>query len=283
MKSQYINFNGEILPAEQSVMTISNRGFRYGDGLFESMRLMRGELMFAQHHADRLRRGMRMLKIEGHSHIDSWFLRENVLELIRRNKTGMNARVRFSVFRDSEGLYNPVDNKMGYAIEVIRITEPDYTYNKRGLIVDIYDEVPKSVNPLSNLKTSNALVYVLAGVFKNQLSLDEVLIVNQNGFLCEAMSSNLFVVFNKEIYTPALTEGCIAGVMRQVVMKLAKENGMNVIEAQVNPAVLEQADEVFLTNASRGIQWVMGYNSKRYFNETSRFLLNKLNAVSADY
>ena len=277
MKSQYINFNGAILPSGQAVLTIANRGFRYGDGLFESMSWMKGELKFAELHSDRIRKGMKTLKLEGYSQIDTYFLREKIAELIRRNKTGPNARVRFSVFRDSDGLYNPDSNKMGYAIEVTKISESEYTANNRGLIVDIYDEVPKPINLLSNLKTSNSLIFVLAGVFKNQHSLDEVLLINQNGFLCEAMSSNVFVVYNNEIYTPALTEGCIAGVMRHVVMKIAKENNLNIIEAQINPAILDEAEEVFLTNAAKGIQWVMGYNNKRYFNEVSRFLLSKLN------
>lgn len=279
MKSQFINFNGSIVPADQAVMTITNRGFRYGDGLFESMRWMKGELKFAELHADRIRRGMKTLKLEGYSQVDTYYIRENVAELIRRNKTGANARVRFSIFRDSEGLYNPLSNKFGYAIEVSKIAETDYTSNNRGLIVDIFDELPKPINILANLKTSNSLVYVMAGVYKNQHALDEVLILNQNGFLCEAMSSNVFVVYNGEIYTPALTEGCIAGVMRHVVMKLAKENDLIITEAQINPAILEQAEEVFVTNASKGIQWVMGYNNKRYFNEMSRFLLGKLNKI----
>jgi len=279
LKAHFINFNGQIVPSEQSVLNIFNRGFRYGDGLFETMRWMKGELKFAELHADRISRGMKILKIEDYSEIDTYFLKEKVSELIRRNKIGANARIRLSIFRDSEGLYSPTGNKLGYAIEVNKIFETDYTTNNKGLIVDLYDEIPKPVNKLSNLKTSNSLIYVLAGIFKTQNSLDEALIINQNGFLCESMSSNVFVVFNNEIYTPALTEGCIAGVMRQVVMKIAKENNLVITEAQINPAILEQADEVFLTNASKGIQWVMGYNGKRYFNEISRFLLGKLNSL----
>ena len=106
-------------------MTLSNRGFRYGDGLFESMRWMKGELKFAELHADRIRKGMKTLKIEGYSQVDTYFIRENVTELIRRNKTGPNARIRFNIFRDSEGLYNPETNKMGYAIEVTKIQETE--------------------------------------------------------------------------------------------------------------------------------------------------------------
>lgn len=277
MSKQYINFNGEIFSSGEAVMGIDNRGFRYGDGLFESMRYMQGELKFADLHANRLRKGMKALKMEGYSQVDVYFLREKVEELIRRNKIGPNARVRFTVFRDAGGLYNPDRNQMGYALEVHKIADSHYTGNNRGLIIDIFDELPKPINILSNLKTGNSLLFVLAGIFKNQHSLDEVLILNQQGFLCESMSSNVFVVYDKQIYTPALNEGCIAGVMRQVVMKLAKENDLNLIEAQINPEILNQAEEVFLTNAAHGIQWVMGFNKKRYFNEVSRFLLTKLN------
>lgn len=279
MKSSFINFNGEFFPENQLVMSVANRGFKYGDGLFESMRFLKGELMFSELHADRIRKGMKTLKFEGYSQIDHYFLKEKVSELVRKNKTGQNARIRLTVFRDSDGLYSPNSNKIGYALEVTKIADANYTAikNNKGLIIDVYDEITKPINLLSNLKTCNSLLYVIAGIYKNQHALDEVLILNQNGFLCESISSNIFIVYQKQIYTPALNEGCIAGVMRNVIMRLAKENGMEVIEAQVNPAILLEADEVFLTNASRGIQWVMGYNNKRYFNEVSRFLMEKLN------
>lgn len=272
-----INFNGELFLEDQAVMSINNRSYRYGDGLFESMRWMKGELRYAHLHADRVRKGMKILKIEGHSDIDEYFLNEKVSELVRRNKIGPNGRARLTVFRDSDGLYSPTSNQMGYSLEISKVNENTYSPNKKGLIVDVFDDVTKSIDILSNLKTCNSLVYVLAGIFKNQHKLDETLILNNKGFLCEGMSSNIFVVYQNQIYTPALTQGCIAGVMRHVVMNIAKENNLEIIEAEVNPAILNEAEEVFITNASRGIQWVMGYNKKRYFNEVSRFLLEKLN------
>jgi branched-subunit amino acid aminotransferase/4-amino-4-deoxychorismate lyase len=279
MTKQFIDFNGEIFPADQPVMGIDNRGFRYGDGLFESMRLMKGQIKFADLHTERVQKGMKALKIEGGAHIDAYFLKEKVGELVRRNKIGQNGRVRLTVFRDAGGLYSPTSNKFGYSLEVSKIEESSYLPHPKGLIADIYTDLTKPVNMLSNFKTCNSLVYVMAGVFKNQNSIDEVFILNQNGFLCESMSSNVFVVYNKQIYTPALSEGCVGGVMRNVVLKIAKENKIPVIEAQMNPAILDECQEVFVTNASRGIQWVMGYNKKRYFNETSRLLLEKLNKM----
>lgn len=277
MSKQFINFNGAIIPADQEILTASNRGFKFGDGLFESMRLMKGEVKFADLHCDRITKGLKLLKMDSWAHVDGWFIREKVEELTRRNKTGPNARVRLTVYRDGEGLYSPSSNKMGYVLEASKLAESSYVLNTKGLIIDVFDEITKPVNILSNLKTCNSLLYVLAGIFKSQNSLDEVMVLNSNGFLCESMSSNVFVVYDKKLYTPALAEGCIAGVMRQAVIKIARENNVELVEAQISPDILNEADEVFLTNAARGIQWVMGYNNKRYFNEISRFLNEKLN------
>ena len=273
----FINFNGEILPAAQPVLTIANRAFRYGDGLFESMRYLNGKLKYAELHAERLQRGMIALKLEGYKKMNARFLTAKVEELVKRNNYGQNSRVRLTVYRDSDGLYSPAGNQFGYAIEMRTSDEASYIHQAKGLIVDVFDEITKPINVLSNHKTCNSLVYVMAGVYRKENSLDEVFILNNNGFLCEAMSANVFVVFKNVIYTPALSEGCIAGVMRKVVMDLAKENNIEVVEAQINPNILNEAEEVFLTNASRGIQWVMGFNSKRYFNKVSQELLEILN------
>ncbi|HTM99809.1 MAG TPA: aminotransferase class IV, partial [Pedobacter sp.] len=125
-------------------------------------------------------------------------------------------------------------------------------------------------------KTSNALLYVMAGLYQKQHRLDEAIILNQNGFLCESTSSNVFVVYDNQIYTPALSEGCVAGVMRSVILKIAKMNDIQVIEAQISPEILKQADEVFVTNASSGVRWVMGYGKKRYFNEMAKTIASFL-------
>lgn len=276
MSLEYINFNGEIIQSQTPVLTVSNRGFRYGDGLFESMRYMKGELKFPELHLDRLRKGMRMLKLEGYSQIDSYFLKEKTEELIRKNKIGTDAKVRLIIYRNGDGLYSPVTNKLGYVLQAVKSDLLRYGEG-RGLIIDVFNEHTKPVNSLSNLKTCNSMLFVLAGIFKNQHRLDEVIILNQSGFLCEALTSNVFVVYNKQIYTPALSEGCIGGVMRQVVMRIIKENDLPLIEAQISPEILNEAEEIFLTNASFGIRWVMGYNRKRYFNEVSKFLIEQLN------
>lgn len=277
MAKQFINFNGEILHEEDKILTVSNRGFKYGDGIFESMRMSKGKLNFADLHADRLQKGMKTLKLEGYSQMDAYFLKDKVEEICKRNKITQNARLRLTVFRDASGFYTPDKNKHGYTLEAISVEAPYYQINPKGLIMDIYPEIQKPINKLSNLKTCNSLPYVMAGIYKEQMHLDEAFILNQNGFLCETISANVFLVYKGQIYTPALSEGCIGGVMRQVVMQLTKKYDLPMIEAQINPEILDEVEEVFITNASRGIKWVMGFNRKRYFNEVSRFLVEKLN------
>ena len=277
--SQYILFNDEFFTADQAIIKASNRGFKFGDGLFESMRMCNGKLQFAEQHADRLRAGMKALKMEGFALLDEYFLRQKTAELLKKNKFNGNVRFRLAIYRDGEGLYTPQSNKVGYLLEAVPLEQTQYELNQKGLIIDVYDEITKPINKLANYKTNNALVYVMAGLHQKQHRLDEAIILNQYGFLCETTSSNVFVVYQKQIYTPALSEGCVAGVMRSVVLQLAKTHNFPLVEAQISPDILNEAEEVFVTNATSGIRWVMGYNKKRYFNEVAKVLGTKLNAL----
>lgn len=273
----YVLFNDEFFEKETPILKVGNRAFKFGDGMFESMRMANGKLQFPELHADRIKATMKALKMDGYNLLDEYFLKTKTSELARKNKIHANGRFRLSIYRDGEGLYTPETNKVGYLLEVKPLETPTYELNKKGLIVDVYDEITKPINKLSNFKTSNSLPFVMAALYQKQHRLDEVLLLNQNGFLCESTSSNLFVVYQNQIYTPALSEGCVGGVMRNVIMRLAKQHQLPLIEAQINPQILNEAEEVFLTNAIGGVRWVMGYGRKRYFNEVSRAFSNWLN------
>ena len=280
MQQEYILSNDEFFSLNHPVLKAGNRSFRYGDGLFETIRMSNGKLNFPDLHVDRLREGMKALKIEGSALLDEYFLKQKTAELCKKNKIKDNVKFRLSVYREGDGLYTPNSNKYGYVLEATPLTGSQYELNKKGLIVDVYNDIAKPVNMLSNIKTCSSLIYVMAGLFKKQHQLDEAILLNQHGFICESISSNIFVVYDKQIYTPALSEGCISGVMRKVVIQLAAANDIPVIEAQLNPEVLRQADEVFVTNAIGGIRWVMGYGRKRYFNENAKNLSALLNSIS---
>lgn len=272
----YILFNDQFLLQEHAVLKATNRAFKFGDGIFESMLMYNGKLQFSALHADRIKASMKALKMEGYNLLDEYFLKQKAAELVRKNKLNGNVRLRLTIYRDGEGLYAPETNKVGYLLEAKQLETSSYELNKKGLIIDVYDEITKPINILSNYKTTNALTFVMAAIFQKQRRLDDVFLLNQNGFLCESTSSNLFVVYQNQIYTPALSEGCVAGVMRNAVIRLAKQHDLPLIEAQINPQILIEAQEVFITNAVSGIRWVMGYGRKRYFNEVAKALSAKL-------
>lgn len=272
----YILFNDQFLAQDSAVLSANNRAFKYGDSLFETLLMCNGKLQFPELHAERIKTAMKLLKMEGYNLLDEYFLKQKASELVRKNKMQGNVRLRLTIFREGAGFYAPETNKVGYLMETRQLETTPYEFNKKGLIVDVYDEIVKPINILSNFKTTNALLFVMAGIFQKQRRLDEVFLLNQEGFLCESTSANLFVVYENKIYTPALSEGCVAGVMRTVVMKLAQEQQLPLIEAQINPQILNEAEEVFVSNAVGGIRWVMGYGRKRYFNKVAKSLSAKL-------
>lgn len=281
MTTHYINHNGTIVREDDAIFEVDNRAFRYGDGLFETMLWQNGDIRFLKYHIERLQQGLRLLQIEDWGLYDGFFVRSKVEELLRKNNMlGRSARVRFIVYRSGGGLYSPETNKSAFTLQVSPI-EPSHSDGKKvGLIIGLYEEFKKPYSDLSHLKSLNAQVYVLAGIYNKRHRFDEVLLLNQDGNLCESLVSNIFIYYQKTLYTPALSEGCVAGVMRRVVMELAAQEGIPVVEAQINPGILNEADEIFCTNAIKGIQWVMGYKQKRYFNMVSRQLQDKLATFS---
>jgi len=152
-----------------------------------------------------------------------------------------------------------------------------YELNNKGIKVDLYQKIKKPCNALSSIKSCNSLLYVLAGKYKTDNELEECVIINDRHNVCEFTSSNLFIVINGVLYTPAITEGCIQGVMRKVILDLAAKARIYVYETELKPNDLIRADEIFLTNAVQGIQWVGAYKAKRYFNKVSKTLIDALN------
>ncbi len=277
MPVTFIDYNGKLFPEKEAILTSENRSFRYGDGLFETMRWMDGDVRFLDYHLQRLHKGMEMLHMDQSVRFDHQFVRAQADKLIRKNNLeGEHVRLRLHVFRDGGGLYSPAQNKVSYILGCSKLNKDDLKHRKLGLIVDVYPEYRKAASELSGIKSANALVYVMAGLYRKNKDLDDVIILNQDGYVCESLSSNVFFWYDKKLYTPAISEGCIAGVMRRVVIDMALDSGLEVVEAQIHPDILKEADEIFHTNAVQGVQWVMGYKQKRYFNRISRMLQDKL-------
>lgn len=273
---RYINYNGKIFLAEDNVISVRNRSFRYGDGLFESLCWRNGEIPFVDYHVERLQKGMKLLKLDNVQQFNSEFINQKARELIDKSGLTGAVRLRLNVFRDGAGLYAPESHRAAYLLEADALDEKVNALSAAGLIIDVFREHKKPINALSALKSNNAQLFVLAGIYRKSMALDEVILLNEKGMICEASSSNVFVWYKNNLYTPALSEGCVEGVMRRIVMEVAKANGIEVVEAEMNPEILNEAEELFLTNAVHGLQWVLGYKHKRFFNRRSKDLRAKI-------
>jgi branched-subunit amino acid aminotransferase/4-amino-4-deoxychorismate lyase len=273
----FVNNNGEILPNEGATIAAGNRSYLYGDGLFESIRVMNGKALNLDNHYRRLMEGAKVLKMRIPSFYTVEFFQTKIDELIRKSGITSGGKCKISLDRSSGGTYFPETNEVSYFIEIYPYESNLFELNHKGLEIDIYSDLKKQKNFLSNYKTKNGLIYVMAAITAKEKNLDDMLITNDKGGILESINSNLFVVSNGVLYTPGLDEGCLAGTMRMQVINIALQHNIKVYECNILPSNLLAADEIFLTNAIRGIQWVGGYRTKRYFNSTCRKLQSFLN------
>jgi len=273
----YLNNNGEVLKNQGATLAAANRGHLYGDGLFESIRVVDGKPINVEAHILRMLEGAIALKMRTPSFYLTSFFEEKINELLKVSMIEGGGRVRISLDRLSGGTYKPESNEVSYFIEVYPLEDNEYKLNTRGWEIDLYTSIRKQKNKLSNYKTKNGLLYVMSSIEAQEKGLDDLLITDQKGSILEGSSSNLFVVSNGVLYTPGLDEGCLGGVMRMTLINIALENGIKVYESSIMPQNLLAANEVFLTNAIKGITWVASYRSKRYENEMSNRLLTLLN------
>ena len=277
MSENFVNNNGKIISSLGYAIETRNRAFLYGDGLFETIRIYNGKIINLENHVIRLTDGAKVLKMRVPSFYTVDFFHKQIQDLLVKNNISKGGRVRLSVDRIAGGNYIPESNDPVFFIEAYEIESADFELNSKGFEVDVFIDIKKNRSKLSNFKTKNGLIYILAGIAAKEKGIDELLILNEDSGIIESSNSNLFVVSNGVLYTPGLEEGCLAGTMRMQIINLALANGFKVYECTILPQNLLAADEVFLTNAIKGITWVVGYRTKRYFNNTSRKLVAILN------
>lgn len=276
-----VNLNGKLVLGNEPVITLNNRAFHFGDGCFESMRIVDGRPCFVDAHWARLTTGAGLLRIGIPEGLDVASFEKQIVELVQR--TGIiSGRCRFTLYRDANGQYRPERNTGGYTIEISPLPEPHHVLNENGLMVDIWPEMRKPINDLSRHKTLNCQYYVMAALWSQQRNLDDCMLQNERGNIIESSAGNLFIVSNGVLYTPSLSDGCVGGVMRAQVINLAITNGIKVYECSLNPQNLLAADEVFFTNAVLGIRWVGTYRTKRYAHRLSGMLTDLIVASTTN-
>ncbi len=276
---KHINFNGQITDANTPIFTSQNRAFRYGDALFESIRMFDGGLPFLDYHYERLMKGMKVLGYDIPAYFGVLFFENEIKKLIQTDKQNEgNYRIRLTVYRSDGGLYTPTNDRPVFVVEAKQIIDNQFIINKKGIEIRLYEGIKLSRSPLSNIKTANALPYILAAHFCRQNQWEDCLLFNDANRLSETYKANIFCIKNNIIYTPSLTEGCIDGVMRRVVIEILKEMKKEVIEAPITRNNLTNFDGIFITNATRGMQWVSRiFDIKNYKKIIVNEIIEKLN------
>ncbi len=276
-------FNGHLISIYEPVLSFSNRAFRYGDALFESIRLANGGILFLKEHINRLKLGMTVLRMNVPAEFNSENFAALIKQLLEKNQLPEDARIRLTVLRNDGGYYTPETNDISFLIETEPLHSKGFVLNQKGWWADLYTDMRKPVNKLANLKSANALLYVMAGLAKQSMKLDECFLINEQNAICESISSNIFIVKNGTLYTPPLSEGCVAGIMRQQVMYMATQNKILTFETPITVNTLMNGDEIFLTNSIKGIQWIGQFKNKFYTNKTAQFFIDKLNEFTRSH
>ncbi len=262
--SIFFTYNDKIYKDGTAVITPENRSLRYGDGLFETLKMHKGVIQLRDYHFERLFSGMKMLQFQLPDYFTAAYLENKILELYKKNQHNSFTRIRLMVFRGNGGLYNPENHFPNYIIQTWSIEHTE-ELNSNGLIIDVYPDAKKSCDKFANLKSNNYLPYIMAALHAKKIKVNDCILLNNYDRVCDTTIANIFIIKDDIIYTPPLSDGCVAGVMRRwIIEKL--HAGFKIIEKEISIDELENADEVFLTNSIKGIRWVKQFRNKEYKN-----------------
>jgi len=271
---KFISDNGKFVVSDKPVLHADNSSYRYGDGLFETMKIVNGEIRLQAYHFERLFTSLSHLKYVVPKLFTPTYLQEHILKLCKKNKCDAYGRVRLSVYRGNGGLYDE-GKVFHFLIESWPLNMSMKQLNENGLVIDVFNGAAKSCDALSNLKSANFLPYVMAAIFAKEQKLNDCLILNSNGSIADATIANVFIVANKILYTPGLDQGCVNGVMRKHILTALSNTDFEVREVPLTIQDVMNADEVFLTNAMSGIRWVRQFKQKAYTNEVCKEIYNR--------
>jgi len=279
MNEHFFIYNNEFFRAGVPVITVENRSFRYGEGLFETMRFRHGRIINLDLHFERLAEGMKVLGLGFPNFFSKNYFIDTVNELLLKNSISENARIRLMMFAGDEALFRDTNQPANFIIETFPLSS-EMQLNKEGLAIDIFAGSRKSTDDFSNIKSNNYLPSVMAAKFALRNKLDDVVILNSFGRICESSIANVFIVKSEKIITPPLSEGCVAGVMRRFLLEKLSLQQYTLDENSLTTEDILAADEVFLTNSIQLLKWVKKFRNKTYGNEKVKeifhFLLNQI-------
>ncbi len=274
----FILHNGKLLPSGTLLFSHTHRAFRYGDSFFESIRIKNRKPLFVEEHCKRLDKTLAALKMQKPESFTADYFSAAVEQLIKENKIEQGGRARLTFYRDGSGFYQSENNTASWILEAEAVGETEYVLNEEGITVGIFRDIKKPFNKLSELKSGNALLYVLASEFTKEQKVDDCLLLNDSGRIAEGSNANVFIIKHDILYTTLLSEACLDGVMRTVILSLAKKSGIEIRETEFDEHFLKTADELWLTSASRGIRWVKNCEGKMFGDKKAKEFVGLLNS-----
>ncbi|WP_103068800.1 aminotransferase class IV [Aquimarina sediminis] len=275
-----ININGNLVEDNKATLAINNRGYTYGDALFETIRVNSGTILFWEDHYFRLMASMRILRMQIPMQFTPEFLEQEIIDIVTENGLlNSSVRVKIIVNRSSGGLYTPSSHDIDYTISVTKIESTFYTISDQEYEITLFKDHYVAKDLLSTLKSNNKLVNILGGIFAKENGFDNCVLMNSDKMVIEALNGNLFLVKGDVIKTPPISDGCLKGILRtQLLRILEKLPDYKVEEGSISPFELQKADELFITNVITGIRPVTKFRKKNYTSKTSKRLLGILNS-----
>lgn len=254
-----VYLNGKFLPLEEAKISAADYGFLFGYAIFETMRVYDGTIFRLKNHIDRLMKSLNILEIP----LNPDMLERTVMDTVRVNGLG-NARVRLTV---SAGSGNPViDLNTCEASTVLVISLPYIPIlpevYERGFRLSIAGIRRNSRSVVQSIKKTDYLESILARRAARDAGADDALLLNDNGFVAEGSTNNIFMVERGVLRTPSLTNGILPGITRDVVLELASRSGMEVLETDILPDEIMAAEEVFLTSSMMEVMPVTQISDK---------------------
>ena len=274
-----INYNGSFLPSN-SLLSVSNRSFLYGDGVFDTLKVVNNKILFLEDHYFRLMASMRIVRMQIPTNFTLEFIEDQILNTATKNNCGDSARIRFTVFRNNGGFYTPETRTISYVIQASALESKIYSISNADYEVDLYKDFFISKQLLSTIKTTNKMINITGGIYAQENDFQNCLLLNNEKNVVEALNGNLFMLMGNTLITPPIDEGCLNGIIRKQILAIARKiEELEVVEKPISPFDLQKADELFITNVITGIQPITKYRKKSYTTNLANQLLIKLNEL----
>ncbi len=264
----FINHDGFICTEDEALFNTHNSAFRAGEGLIETMLYIENGIRFFDLHMQRLTGSLAAIEFPA---INGAYLLNEIQKTLAINQNFGQTVIRCEFFRNS------ADEHLHFLIET-RASEHAFTqWPGQAITLGISPGVKKNYDSISHLKTASRLRYRIAITDAEKNGWDDSFLLNAEGRVVESTHSNIFIVSGSKIYTPPLTEGCIDGIFRKHLLSLNFAPTIWFEEKALTVDMLQQADEIFLTNAIRGLQPVGSINGKSYPSFVTRKIFDHIN------